>query len=72
MSKSLRSIGLCLAIAFLAALVLTGCREPGPAEEAGQEIDEVVEDAGEALDELGEETDQLLEDIEEEAEDRID
>ena len=68
MSKSIRSISIALAIAFLAALALTGCREPGPAEEAGRDIDEAVEEAGEAMDELGDEVDDALEDIE----DRVD
>lgn len=41
--------------------VLTGCEEKGPAEKAGEEIDEAVEDAGDAIedaaDEVEEETD---------------
>lgn len=35
--------------------VLTGCEEQGPAEEAGEEIDEAAEEAGDAIDEAAEE-----------------
>lgn len=68
MNKTLRSICFGLAIAFLAGMALTGCREPGPAEEAGREVDEAVEDARDALDEMGEDAEDALEDIE----DRVD
>lgn len=54
-----------LCIAFVAGFALTGCEDPGPAEEAGQEIDEAVEDARDAMDEMGD-------DIEDELEDRRD
>ncbi len=55
-----------LATLFAVGLLLAGCQEPGPAEEAGQEIDEAVEEAGEALEELGDDTEEALDDIEEE------
>jgi hypothetical protein len=45
-----------LTLALLATLAFSGmmfgCEEPGPAERAGQEIDEAVEDAGDALDDV--------------------
>ncbi len=66
MSTKLRSILLAMGLVFVAAMALTGCREPGPAEEAGREIDEAVEDARDALDELGEDAEDALEEIEEE------
>ncbi len=66
MRTMLRSIGFSLAIAFMATIALTGCREPGPAEEAGRDIDEAVEDARDALDELGEDAEDALEEIEDE------
>jgi len=64
MNRTLRSIAFGLAIAFMAALALTGCREPGPAEETGRDIDETVEDARDALDELGDDAEEALEEIE--------
>lgn len=64
MTKTLRAICVGTALAFLATLALTGCREPGPAEEAGREIDEAVEEAGETMEELGEEAEEALEEIE--------
>lgn len=54
------------ALLFAGALALTGCREPGPAEEAGREIDDAVEDARDALDDLGDETEDALEELEDE------
>ncbi|HAA44011.1 MAG: hypothetical protein XD36_2930 [Halomonas sp. 54_146] len=46
-----------LAIALLMALMAGGliaCDNQGPAEEAGESIDESLEDAGEGMEELGE------------------
>ncbi len=41
-------------LAGLLALGLAGCEEEqGPAEEAGQEIDQAVEEAGEGVEEMG-------------------
>jgi hypothetical protein len=43
-----------IAIAALLALGLSACdRNEGPAEEAGEEIDQAVEEAGEAIEEAG-------------------
>lgn len=67
MNRTLRTIAFGLAIAFMAALALTGCREPGPAEEAGRDIDEAVEEARDALDELGEDAEEAVEEIEDRA-----
>lgn len=33
--------------------VLTGCEEDGPAEEAGESIDEAIDDAGDAIEDAG-------------------
>ncbi|WP_431024519.1 hypothetical protein [Halomonas sp. H5] len=47
-----------LAMAALVAMMglgLAACEDdPGPAEEAGQNIDEAMEDAGEGVEEMGE------------------
>ena len=53
-----------LAIVFGAAVVITGCDDQGPAEEAGEKVDETVEDAGEALEDAGEEAEDAAEDLE--------
>lgn len=43
-----------LAVWALAVVAMPmGCRERGPAEEAGREIDRGVEDAGDAIEDLG-------------------
>ncbi|MGY6554063.1 MAG: hypothetical protein ACXIUM_06035 [Wenzhouxiangella sp.] len=62
MSKTLRSICMGLGLAFLAGMALTGCREPGPAEEAGREIDDTVEEARDAFEDLGDNIEERLED----------
>jgi hypothetical protein len=46
-----------LAVALLMAMMMGGlaaCDNQGPAEEAGENIDESMEDAGESLEEMGE------------------
>ncbi len=51
----LKKLGLALLVGMLAA-GLAGCQDddPGPAEEAGQELDDAMEDAGEGVEEMGE------------------
>ncbi|WP_290789319.1 hypothetical protein [Halomonas sp.] len=52
--EMLKKLGLAMLVGML-AVGLAGCQdEPGPAEEAGQEIDEAMEDAGEGVEEMGE------------------
>ena len=54
-----------LAIALLMALMAGGliaCDDQGPAEEAGENIDESTEDAGESMEELGEDMEDAAED----------
>lgn len=68
MIGALRSAGILAALLLVAGMALTGCREPGPAEEAGREIDEAVEDARDTLDELGADAEDALEEIEDELE----
>ena len=43
------------AFALFAALGLSACEEEGPAEQAGEAVDESVEQTGEAMEEAGEE-----------------
>lgn len=52
--------------------VLSGCEEQGPAEEAGEEIDDAVEEAGEEIDEAAEETGDAVEEAAEEIEEETD
>ena len=64
----------------IALLLLTGCSDPGPAEEAGREIDEVIEaiedavqEAQDAIDPPGpaERTGRAIDGTAEDAQDRI-
>ena len=64
-TKTRRGILTAIALMFLASFVVTGCREPGPAEEAGREVDEAIEDARDAMDDAGDEVEEALEELEE-------
>ncbi|GGX38729.1 hypothetical protein [Saccharospirillum salsuginis] len=55
-----------LLVAMMFSLPLVACDNDGPAEEAGEEIDEAAEEAGEALDDAA---DQLEESAEEATDD---
>ena len=50
----LRAAGLA-AILGLGAPLLAACEEQGPAEEAGEAVDDAAEDAGDAMEDTGEE-----------------
>jgi hypothetical protein len=66
MKTATRVLMLILMLAFVASMGLTGCRDPGPAEEAGREVDEAVEEARDAVEDIGDEAEEALEEIEEE------
>ncbi|PAU75865.1 hypothetical protein [Halomonas salipaludis] len=54
-----------LGLAVLMAMILGGvaaCDDQGPAEEAGENIDDAMEDAGEGMEELGENIQESAED----------
>jgi hypothetical protein len=53
-----------ITLPLLAALAFSvvACREEGPAERAGQAIDEAIEDAGEAVEDAGEAVEDAAED----------
>lgn len=54
-----------LALALLMAMMMGGlvaCDNQGPAEEAGENIDESMEDAGDSLEEMGESIEESAED----------
>ena len=46
-----RSICLILALFLTGGWTLTGCEQEGPAERAGERMDEAVEEAGDAVEE---------------------
>lgn len=53
-NEMMRKLGLVLLIGILSA-GLVGCEDEGPAEEAGENIDESMENAGEEVEEMGNE-----------------
>ncbi|KPQ20491.1 MULTISPECIES: hypothetical protein [unclassified Halomonas] len=61
MYKGLKTIGVAILLAFL-AVGLAACEdEQGPAEEAGENVDESMDDAGEEMEETGEEMEEAAE-----------
>lgn len=61
MYKGFKAIGVAILLAFL-AVGLTACGDDqGPAEEAGEDIDETMEGAGEEMEEAGEEMEDAAE-----------
>lgn len=46
----------------MAALAAPGCEEEGPAERAGESLDEGIDDAGDALDDAGDDLDDAVDD----------
>ena len=71
-SPKITSALFALLFALGCGAVLTGCEQQGPAEEAGEEIDEAVEDAGEEIDEAAEEAGDAVEDAADEVEEETD
>jgi len=60
-NEMMRKLGLALLIGMLSA-GLVACEDEGPAEEAGENIDESMEDAGEEMEEMGDEMEEAAED----------
>ncbi|MDT8879897.1 hypothetical protein RSO68_10455 [Halomonas saccharevitans] len=57
----LRKLSLALLIAMLGA-GLAACEEEGPAEQAGENIDESMEEMGDGVEEMGDNLEQAAED----------
>ncbi|WP_458524937.1 hypothetical protein [Onishia taeanensis] len=56
----LRTLALSVLIGMM-AFGLAACEEEGPAEQAGENIDEAMEDAGESVEEMGESVEEAAE-----------
>ncbi|WNK19845.1 hypothetical protein P1P91_13580 [Halomonas piscis] len=61
MKATMRQLAVVLGILMMAG-GLAACEEQGPAEEAGESIDESMESAGESLEEAGDEIQSSAED----------
>ncbi|WP_163560624.1 hypothetical protein [Halomonas sp. NO4] len=57
-----RKLGLVLMLAMLGVGLAACEEEQGPAEEAGENIDETMEETGEEVEEMGEEVEESAED----------
>jgi predicted small lipoprotein YifL len=53
---------LCALMLALSVGMLAGCEQQGPAEEAGEEVDEAVEEAGDEMEEAAEEVEDEVDD----------
>ncbi|MEE4304905.1 MAG: hypothetical protein V2J19_12230 [Wenzhouxiangella sp.] len=53
---------LCALLLALSVGMLAGCEQQGPAEEAGEEVDEAVEEAGDNMEEAAEEVEDEVDD----------
>ncbi|WP_164513414.1 hypothetical protein [Thiosocius teredinicola] len=49
----MKAMGMRIAVVTFAAMLLWACDQDGPAEQAGEKIDNAVENAGEAIENAG-------------------
>ncbi|MCA1771082.1 MAG: hypothetical protein LC677_00010 [Halomonas sp.] len=61
MHKGLKAFGVALLLALLAGGLAACEDEQGPAEEAGENVDETMEEAGEEMEEAGDEMEEAAE-----------
>ena len=54
-------------LSILAGLTLAGCGEKGPAEQAGETIDEAVEQTKDAVEEAGQNASEAIDEMKDEA-----
>ena len=62
---------LLLAVVFFLMTGLLGCQNDGPAEQAGEKVDQAVESTEEAVEEAGDEVEDTMEEAGEEIEDEV-
>ncbi|WP_024461158.1 hypothetical protein [Marinimicrobium sp. LS-A18] len=60
LTKRVRSLALAMFLVLSGGAFLTGC-DQGPAEEAGEKIDDAVDDAGDAMDDAADEAEDAVE-----------
>lgn len=58
----------CVAIASVSMLALTACEE-GPAEEAGEQIDDAADDVSDGLEDAADEVEDTIDDVDDEIDD---
>lgn len=61
LTKRVRSLALALFLVLSGGAFLTACDNQGPAEEAGENIDDAVEDAGDSMEDAGDEVEDTVE-----------
>lgn len=55
-AKNIRTLALAFCLVFAGGGMLTACSEQGPAEKAGENIDNAVDDTGDAINEAADDT----------------
>ena len=59
-------------LAIAGSFMLLGCENEGPAERAGESVDEAIEDAGDGMENAAEDVEDAVEDAADEVEDEVD
>lgn len=71
-AKKLLTLFAVLALSLNCAILTTGCEDRGPAEEAGEDIDEALEDAADEADDAADEAADEADDAADRVEDALD
>lgn len=69
--RRLNKVSILLLIAF-AAIFASACEKKGPAERAGEQIDDAMSEAADEADQIGDEIQDAAEDVKEKAEEIVD
>ena len=62
MMKLVKAMGAALILSLM-LVALAGCNSGGPAEDAGESIDDTVDEAGDAVEDAGEDMDDTMDDM---------
>lgn len=60
LTKRVRSLALAMFLVLSGGAFLTACDNQGPAEEAGENIDDAVEDTGDAMEDAGDDAEDAV------------
>lgn len=70
--KNLRTLALAFCLVFVGAGMLTACSEQGPAERAGERVDNAVNDAGDAMRETADDARDAIDEAADDTRDALD
>ncbi|TVQ71435.1 MAG: hypothetical protein EA372_09485 [Chromatiaceae bacterium] len=61
--SAIKNIAFALCLVFASGMFLAACSDQGPAEEAGEEVDDFVDDTQDSMEELGDEGEEAMEEM---------